>query len=159
MIIVPQISTSTSDAELRTMQTNLSTIRSAIEMYAAQHKNQYPGMKMNDNSDTETLNAADARTAFLAQMTLYSNAKGETATTKDPDNYPYGPYLKLGPNTLPENPFKTGATAVPGDVVVDFAQDDLAAASTGRAVSGDAGWQYYLKLGIFFPNDADHLNE
>ena len=35
MIIVPQISVSTDDARLNSLQTNLNSIRSAIEVYAA----------------------------------------------------------------------------------------------------------------------------
>lgn len=154
MIIIPQISTSTSDAELRTMEANLGTIRSAIELYAGQHKGQYPGLK-NEATGADTTTAAEAKAAFKAQLTSYSNALGITTTTKDLANYPYGPYLKLGVDTLPENPFKTGATAVPDDVVVDIAQKDLSAA---RAVSGDEGWQYFPHLGIFFPNDTQHLS-
>ena len=154
MIIVPQITVSTSDAEERTLETNLNTIRSAIELYAAQHHNRYPGMWKHDANEATT-DDATSKAAFLAQMTTYSNSDGLTTTTKSA-SYPYGPYLKLGPNTLPENAFKTGGTAVPADVVVNLAQNDLSAA---RAASGDAGWQYFPQLGIFFPNDAAHLTK
>jgi hypothetical protein len=83
-------------------------------------------------------------------MTLYSNLAGITSSTKDPVNFPYGPYLKLGPNTLPTNPYNNSA-----DVACNLAQTDL---SAPRAVAaGGAGWQYFPELGIFFPNDADHL--
>ena len=37
MIIVPQITVSTEDARLNTLQSNLTAVRSAIEVYAAQH--------------------------------------------------------------------------------------------------------------------------
>jgi prepilin-type N-terminal cleavage/methylation domain-containing protein len=152
MIIVPQISVSTSDAELRTLETNLNTIRSAIDLYAAQHKNQYPGLK-NHTTGADAGTAAEAKAAFLAQMTTYSNAAGVTTTTKN-DLFPYGPYIKLGPDTLPANSFQTGVSSA--DVAVDLAQADLSAA---RAVSaGGEGWQYFPQLGIFFPNDADHLS-
>lgn len=148
MIIVPQITVSTDDARLNALQTNLSTVRSAIELYAAQHSNVYPGLKDN-TTGADAADDAAAKTAFLAQMTLYSNIAGVTSSTKAAA-FPFGPYLKLGPNTLPENEYATSA-----DVACDLAQNDLAAA---RAVSGGGeGWQYLPQLGLFFPNDATHL--
>ena len=159
MIIVPQLTSSTQDANERALETNLSSIRSAIEVYAAQHKNQYPGMRMEDNSDAATTTAAQAKTAFLAQLTQFSNVKGEVSTVKDTTNFPYGPYLQLGPNKLPENPFKTGSGVNPADVVIDIAEDDLSAARAVSTADANAGWQFYLKLGIFFPNDTDHLKK
>ena len=149
MIIVPQITVSTDDARLNTLQTNLGTVRSAIELYAAQHNNVYPGKK-NQTTGADAADDAAAKTAFLAQMTLYSNALGVTSSTKNAA-FPFGPYLKLGPNTLPENEYATSA-----DVVCNLAQNDLSAV---RAVAGSGeGWQYFPELGIFFPNDAAHLN-
>ena len=150
MIIIPQITVSTDDARLNTLQTNLGTVRSAIELYAAQHGNVYPGKK-NQATGADAADDAAARTAFLAQMTLYSNVLGVTSATKDPANFPFGPYLKLGPNTLPENEYANSA-----DVVCNLAQNDLSAV---RAVAGAGeGWQYFPELGIFFPNDAGHLS-
>ena len=149
MIIVPQITVSTEDARLGSLQTNLNTLRSAVEVYSAQHGNIYPGKK-NNTTGADAVGDPQARTAFLAQMTLYSNLAGITSSTKDPVNFPYGPYLKLGPNTLPTNPYNNSA-----DVACNLAQTDL---SAPRAVAaGGAGWQYFPELGIFFPNDADHL--
>jgi prepilin-type N-terminal cleavage/methylation domain-containing protein len=148
MIIVPQITVSTEDARTNSLQTNLNTVRSAIELYAAQHGNVYPGKK-NNTSGADAADDAAAKTAFLAQMTMYSNAAGVTSSAKDETNYPFGPYLKLGANTLPENPYNNSA-----DVTCNLAQKDLSAA---RAVDGTAGWQYFPELGIFFPNDTNHL--
>ena len=149
MIIVPQITVSTDDARLNTLQTNLGTVRGAIELYAAQHNNHYPGKKVHTDG-TDVGDDAAARTAFLAQMTLYSNALGVTSSTKNAA-FPFGPYIKLGPNTLPENEYAASA-----DVACDYDQNDLSAARA--VVAGGAGWQYFPELGIFFPNDAAHLN-
>jgi prepilin-type N-terminal cleavage/methylation domain-containing protein len=149
MIIVPQITVSTDDARLSTLQTNLATVRSAIELYAAQHSDVYPG-KHNNTTGADAVSDPEAKTAFLAQMTLFSNIFGVTSSTKDPVNFPFGPYLKLGPNILPENEYAASA-----DVVCNLAQNDLSAV---RAVAGTGeGWQYFPELGIFFANDANHL--
>lgn len=150
MIIVPQITVSTDDARLNTLQTNLGTVRSAIELYAAQHSNVYPGRKDNVTAGADPADDAASRVAFLAQMTLYSDVNGVTSAQKNPA-FPFGPYLKLGPNTLPENEYAASA-----DVACNLAQNDLSAV---RAVAaGGAGWQFFPELGIFFPNDANHLN-
>ena len=37
MVIIPQISTSTDDAKLSTLQTNLSSMRNSVELYYALH--------------------------------------------------------------------------------------------------------------------------
>lgn len=146
MIIVPQITVSTEDARLNSLQANLNTVRSAIEVYAAQHGNKYPGM-YKETDGTAVATDAEARTAFLAQMTMFSDLNGVTNATKD-TTYKYGPYMKLGSNTLPTNPYNNDA-----DVVCDFDQTDITAART--ASGGAQGWQYFAPLGIFFANDSN----
>jgi prepilin-type N-terminal cleavage/methylation domain-containing protein len=155
MIIVPQITVSTDDARLNSLQANLGTVRSAVELYAAQHSNVYPG-KHDNTTGADAVGDPQARTAFLAQMTLYSNLLGVTSSTKNAA-FPFGPYVKMGANTLPENPYSAGATiAIRSDIVCNLAQNDLSAA---RAAAGaNEGWQFFPELGIFFPNDAAHLN-
>jgi prepilin-type N-terminal cleavage/methylation domain-containing protein len=144
MIIVPQITVSTEDARLNTLQTNLNTVRSAIELYAAQHSSKYPGM-YKETDGTAVTTDAEARTAFLAQMTLFSDINGVTSATPSA-TYKFGPYVKLGPNTLPTNPYNESS-----DVVCDFDENDLTAA---RTAAGAQGWQYFAPLGIFFANDS-----
>jgi type II secretory pathway pseudopilin PulG len=144
MIIVPQITVSTEDARLNSLQTNLNTVRSAIEVYAAQHGNKYPGM-YKETDGTAVATDAEARSAFLAQMTMFSDIDGVTSGTPSA-TFKYGPYLKLGANTLPTNPYNDSA-----DVVCDFDQNDLTAA---RTAAGAQGWQYFPPLGVFFANDS-----
>lgn len=144
MIIVPQISVSTDDARLNSLQTNLNSIRSAIEVYAAQHANRYPGTYSEADGTTAVADDAAAKAAFLAQLTQFTDINGQVNGTKTVA-FKYGPYLKTG--TLPLNPFNDS-----GDIVCDFDQGDITVA---RAASGGAeGWQYFAPIGVFFANDS-----
>jgi general secretion pathway protein G len=144
MIIVPQISVSTDDARLNSLQTNLNSLRSAIEVYAAQHANRYPGTYSEADGTTAVADNAAAKAALLAQLTQFTDVNGMVNGTKTVV-FKYGPYLKTG--TLPLNPFNEN-----GDIVVDFAQADITAA---RAPAGAGeGWQYFAPIGVFFANDS-----
>ncbi len=144
MIIVPHISVSTDDARLDSLQTNVNSLRSAIEVYAAQHANRYPGTYSEADGTTPVADNAAAKAAFLAQLTQFTDINGMVSGTKTPI-FKHGPYLKTG--TLPLNPFNEN-----GDVVVDFAQADITAA---RAPAGAGeGWQYFAPIGVFFANDS-----
>ena len=144
MIIVPQISVSTDDARLNSLQTNLNSLRSAIEVYAAQHANRYPGTYSEADGTTAVADDAAAKAAFLAQLTQFTDINGMVNGTKTVA-FKYGPYLKTG--TLPLNSFNDS-----GDVVCDFDQGDITVA---RVVSGGAeGWQYFAPIGVFFANDS-----
>jgi prepilin-type N-terminal cleavage/methylation domain-containing protein len=144
MIIVPQISVSTDDARLNSLQTNVNSIRSAIEVYAAQHANRYPGIYRETDGTTASVSNVEAKAAFLAQLTQFTDMNGMVSGTKTA-TFKYGPYLKTG--SLPLNPFNEN-----GDVVVDFAQADITAA---RAPAGAGeGWQYFAPIGVFFANDS-----
>ncbi len=144
MIIVPQISVSTDDARLNSLQTNVNSIRSAIEVYAAQHANRYPGV-YNETTGVAVTADAEAKTAFLAQLTQFTDINGTVSGTKTA-TFKYGPYLKTG--SLPLNPFNEN-----GDIVVVFNQADI---TTARTASGGAeGWQYFAPIGVFFANDSD----
>ncbi len=141
MIIVPQITVSTEDAKISTLQTNLSGMRSAVETYYAQHDSVYPGKKKEtDGADAGTV--ALAQTAFLAQLTLYSTAAGVTANVKDA-TYKFGPYIKG--TALPKNPFT--ATS---DVTCDLATN----ISTRVADTGTKAWKFYPNTGVLIANDT-----
>ena len=144
MIIVPQLTSSTSDATLRSLETNLSTVRSSIEIYAAQHHNNYPGLKNTDGSGNDNL-AADVPAAFVDQLTLYSDAAGKTSKDLDRDTYPYGPYLKTG---MPTNPYNDKTDVTYDTTTVDITKKDSTGAGTG--------WKFYLKTGVFMAADGDH---
>ncbi len=143
MIIIPQITVSTEDAKISTLQTNLSGMRSSIETYYAQHDSMYPGAKK-ETDGTNTTSDVEATAAFFAQLTLYSRASGVTANVKDA-TFKFGPYVKGG--ALPKNPF-TGTD----DATVNFDESNI----TVRAadVGTDKGWKFYAITGVFIANDT-----
>ena len=145
MIIIPQITVSTEDAKLATLQTNLNTMRNAIELYYHQHNQQYPGAIDNSDGDGPPADAAAAATAFITQLTTYTEVSGETSTSKTGD-FIYGPYLKTG--KLPTNPFSET-----DDLVCDIAT----ATVTTRLALGDStddkAWRFYVKTGVFIADD------
>ncbi len=141
MIIIPQITVSTEDAKISTLQTNLSGMRSAVETYYAQHDSNYPGKKK-ETDGTDVANVTEAGTAFLAQLTLYSTAAGVTANVKDA-TYKYGPYIKGG--AMPKNPFTST-----NDVTADLATN----ITTRVADTGTKAWKFYPNTGVLIANDT-----
>jgi prepilin-type N-terminal cleavage/methylation domain-containing protein len=144
MIIIPQIGVSTGDAKLSTLQTNLGAMRSAIEIYYAQHNQTYPGDPIPATKPVDIVTAADT---FVAQLTRYTDVNGNISNTKA-DPYNYGPYLKG--NALPTNPFNEK-----NDITIDTATADI----TARASGGATGWKFYTKTGIFIADDGAHDDE
>lgn len=142
MVIVPQISVSTSDAKESTLQTNIFALRNAIELYYHQHNNVYPGFNKIDGTASGA--PADAQTAFLEQLTQYTEVNGTVAAVKS-DTAKYGPYLKS--TTLPLNSFNDLSS-----VICDVSEDNI----TVKASSGTAGWKFYTITGVVLANDGDH---
>ena len=142
MIIIPQITVSTEDAKVSTLKTNLTGMRSAIEIYYAQHGNVYPGVK-----DSGVTGGAGTSVAFIAQLTQFTDVDGLVSGTKV-GNFIYGPYIKGG--ALPANPFVTD-TDKANKVSVEATAD----ITTIRAVvTGGNGWVAWPTVGIFFANDG-----
>jgi hypothetical protein len=120
----------------------MAELRSSVELYYHQHNAIYPGAKKyTDGSSVGT--TAEADTAFVKQMTLYSAATGKTAVTKT-DVYKYGPYLKKG---LPKNPFNDLTNCK-----TDITTTDISAATS----SGTCGWKFYVKTGRLLADDGQH---
>ena len=142
MLIIPQISVSTDDARLNTLHSNLGSMRNAIELYYHQHNETYPGE--NDITGTATSDAAVSATAFLQQLTQYTDIDGDVAAVRD-GTHIYGPYLKSV--NLPTNPYNNSNA-----VVCDPAQDDI----TARASGGTQGWRFYPQTGVLMANDGSH---
>jgi len=126
-IAIPQFSNTSSDAQEAALDANLSTMRSAIELYRVQHNNKFPGAAATKgtstcpNSDQGTSEAKDDATravAFKEALTYFSNAAGLTCKTNPTDGgFIYGPYLRGIPDE-PVTPSKlftvdTTTTAVP----------------------------------------------
>jgi len=142
VVIVPQITVSQDDAKVSTLKTNLAGMRSAIELYYAQHNQVYPGNVKETDGTTATATAGEATTAFTAQMLQFSDVTGKVSATKT-GAYVYGPYIKN--NTLTPNPFKDNA------VLSDISTVDVTAA---RTADGTTGWKYLAKLGVIIANDG-----
>jgi prepilin-type N-terminal cleavage/methylation domain-containing protein len=142
MIIIPQVTVSSEDAKVSTLQTNISTLRNAVELYYHQHDNQYPGQK--SITGGAPADAAAAQTAFLQQLTRFTEVDGTVSNTKTADAK-YGPYLKS--TELPENPFNNLKS-----VLCDITETNI----TIKASSGTAGWKFYTQTGVLLANDGSH---
>ncbi|GIX45901.1 MAG: hypothetical protein KatS3mg131_0112 [Candidatus Tectimicrobiota bacterium] len=144
-VAVPRFATTTSEAQLNTLDANLSALRNAIELYAAQHNGRYPGQYKETDGTTAVANDAEAAAAFIAQLTQYSDKNGKTSTTKDP-NFPYGPYFREG---IPINPLPTPSNAV----VADF---DETGNIAGTGATGGTGWKVAVQTGQIIANNDQY---
>ncbi len=147
MIIVPQITISTDDAKVSTLQSNVAGIRSAVEVYYVQHGNTYPGE--NNITGSATSVDGDAGLAFVQQLTRYSDSDGAISNTKT-GSYTYGPYIKTG--QLPANPYNDDTGVVADADITDIATD-RAASDTGAT-----GWMTFPAIGAVFANDGESSN-
>ena len=143
MIIIPQITVSTEDAKVNTLKTNLSAMRNAIELYYHQHNEIYPGMKKTTGSGDDVPTAGAAATAFVDQLTKYTEESGKAAGDSTTLTNPLGPYIKGG--KLPENPFDGD-----NDVKCDITTTDI----TTRTPDSTTSWLFYCKTGVFIANDG-----
>ncbi|MBT3201553.1 MAG: type II secretion system protein [Phycisphaerales bacterium] len=109
-VAIPRMSRGSAGASDSALSSNLSAMRSAIDLYASEHGGTYP-----------------AAATFSDQMTLYTSSTGATNATKTA-TYLYGPYLRKIP------PLPVGAEKGSSTVAA------AAAAGVGwvyTAVSGD----------------------
>ena len=93
-IVVPQFQSHATEAKVAAAKSNLHTLRSAIELYAAQHNGVPPGYTDGD------VTAALSHLTFIYQLCWASNQSGQTSQDGAP-SYDLGPYLR----TWPQNPF------------------------------------------------------
>lgn len=146
-IVVPQFAASTDDAKISSLDTTLSNMRAAIDLYYQQHAS-YPG------STTAVTTYACAGTkgtgdggvgnealTFQDQLSMYTAANGMACSTKD-TNHKYGPYLKK--RDLPDNPI-TGVSTL---VVVTAGDLDM------DGDGANQGWKYDNVTGKFIANDT-----
>jgi len=82
--IIPQFTDSTKDAKSSTVQFNLHTLRSQIQLYRTQHNGTAPS-------------------GTLAELMTSTDASGAAGSGA---NFPYGPYLR----EVPMNPFSNSKT-------------------------------------------------
>jgi general secretion pathway protein G len=119
-IVIPQFSNASYVARENTLRDDLRFLRTQIGVYYAQHNDTMPGYPGGDTTSTPT------ETDFIAQMTLHTDARGNTSATGDA-TYKYGPYL----SRMPKNPLSSL------DTILFSASADL----TGD-VNDSTGWIY-----------------
>ncbi len=148
-IVIPQFSSSTVDAQEAALDSNLSALRSAIDLYRAQHGGKYPG-QVAATGATCSVGAAgsgaiDTSQAVISQLTLYSDKDGATCTGAATQTT-LGPYLRKG---FPAEPINNKGS-VAGEIAIQLTGAALApAAATG-------GWAYDNKTGqIVMNSDAN----
>jgi type II secretion system protein G len=136
-VVVPQFAASTDDAKAASLDTTLANMRASLDLYYQQH-GEYP------SALGDGVAAANSTAAFLSQLTKYTDANGNAATTKDATHV-YGPYLRKA--QLPTEPM-TASSA-------------LEIVTTGTlgltATAGNpGGWKFDNVTGQFIVNDAAH---
>jgi general secretion pathway protein G len=147
-VAMPQFGDASQDAKLAALDQNLATVRSAIELYHYQHGS-YPGTAAKHQAALAEAqkNHASTADAFTKQLTLYSDAAGNTSGEKS-SSYPYGPYLK---RQLPANP-------LPAAGVSEAAADNVNVTTDTTALAADAnpttGWKASSETGEFIANNA-----
>jgi len=147
-IVVPQFTSATLDAREAALDSNLAGMRSAIELFRAQHAGGvYPGgvaasggtCPTGGTASTAPLNSAQA---FMDQLLLYTNASGQACSLGDTVTFKYGPYFRRG---IPNDSI-TGKGSVVGDIVVTTAGTPIVpTAATG-------GWAYDTRSGQIVMN-------
>lgn len=119
-IALPRISRGAKGADESALGQNLAVLRSAVEMYAAEHGGTFP------KADT-----------FVDQLTKYSDKAGATADAKDEASGKiYGPYLhKVPPLTVGASAGQTGVSATAG-ATVGWIYNETTGKITANVASG-----------------------
>jgi len=112
-IVVPQFASTTDDARSSSADSTLAGLRAAIDLYYQQHNNTYPGAvtAVPTAACTGTLGTGTATggagptatTAFMEQLTLYTDSAGGACSVSDATDHRFGPYLKKA--DIPTDPF------------------------------------------------------
>ena len=143
-LAIPQFSTSTKDAEEATLQANLATMRSSVNLYYHQHGSNYPGAIKVDGTATATV-AADNPVAFTDQMAQYTAKDGQTSADLDRVNFPFGTYFQQG---LPSNPILNLNTVKVIDQVTPIIPGDT---------DQTTGWLFNKATGELRANDTNYV--
>ena len=120
-IAIPRMSRGASGAADSSLRQNLVVMRKAIEMYRSEHGGLVP----------------DEDLTFAAQLTMYSDAAGNTSATRDA-THRFGPYL----HQIPRLP--VGKNAGSNEI-----------RDGGSPGDGDEGWFYDKDTGEIFANTKD----
>ena len=120
---IPRLSRGTAGAGDSALAGNLATMRTAINLYSAEHNNKFP-----------------TQAKFTEQLTKFTNANGDDNPSRS-SSYPFGPYLMAIP------PCPVGSQATPSAVAFD---STVGAIPTPTADTG--GWIYNPGTGEFRAN-------
>lgn len=122
--IIPQFSSSTKDAKESSLNFNLHTMRSQIELYKAHHLGDPPDLTGDH--------------AGLAQLTNRTDASGNISDGSDDTKFPFGPYME----SVPANAFNSKRTVEEG---TEAGGDDEYGwtynSTTGELWPCHAGWE------------------
>ncbi len=142
-IVIPQFSNSAADARIGALDSNLATMRSAIELYRQQH-GVYPGANLATGGTAGAgavagTGAVNTEAAVVSQLTMYTDVNGAAVTGGDLTIYRFGPYLKRG---IPAEPVtNSSAIAISTAGVLNM----VATGTTG-------GWLYDVPTGQLIAN-------
>jgi prepilin-type N-terminal cleavage/methylation domain-containing protein len=95
-VVIPHFNASSYEAKVSALQADLKVVRSAIDFYAVQHKDTFPG----------TISGTSTWGNFVTHMTKPTDRDGNAGTA-------YGPYLRNG---IPRNPFNNLNTGKVGPI-------------------------------------------
>jgi prepilin-type N-terminal cleavage/methylation domain-containing protein len=127
-IAIPRLSRGSAGASNAALAANLATLRNAINLYAAEHNNTFPG--------------PDA-TGFADKLTKYTDVAGNAVAARDA-THTFGPYLvAVPPCPVGENAGKTTANKV----LIDSSNTPPA-----PSTSGGEGWVYNPTTGELLAN-------
>ncbi len=140
-IVIPQFSSATVDAQESALDSNVNSLRSAIDLYRAQHNGKFPGAVAATGATctvgTAGAGAINTAVAVIDQLTKFSSAIGTTCSGADPTTL-LGPYLRKG---FPADPITNSAAIAVATAGIPLAP----AAATG-------GWSYDVKTGQIVMN-------
>ena len=132
-VVIPQFSGSAEDAKISALKSNLSSIRSAVELYQVQHSSKYPDPNI------------------IIQLTRYTDPNGIPNQTKT-TVYKYGPYLKQG---FPKNPFAQNSDKA-AQIYIDSTTATIGTIRANPTGSVAEGWVYASKTGEFIANTGGY---
>lgn len=147
-IAIPQFSNTSGDAQESAALANLTTMRSAIELYRVQHNGRYPSKAPPTGSTAPATCPANGAgsttdndaTTFTDQLTKYSSLSGHTCSTAAA-GYSFGPYIRA----IPSEPI-TGSN----EVVVA-----TTAAATPTPGDDTVGWRFVNDTGTLQINSSN----
>ncbi len=124
---IPRLSRGSAGASSSAVAGNLAVLRNAINLYAAEHNNKFPGHDSGDAAD---------------HLTMYTDASGGTSATRT-GNFIFGPYIVAVP------PMPIGNKSAPTGIAID------ATNSPPQTTAGNDGWVYNPNTGEIIANTTD----